>query len=168
MTRDLVEWLLDSDPALRWQVQRDIAGALPEVWKATRDRVATEGHGGRLLALQDADGQWAGGAFFPKDFDFGGRETAEGAGQPWTATTWTLNTLRDWGVDASTLEGTAERLATNSRWEYERLPYWGGEVDCCINAYTLANGAWLGVDVSGIGRWFLEHRLETVAGTASG
>jgi hypothetical protein len=88
----------------------------------------------------------------PKDFDFDGREAAEGAGQPWTATTWTLNTLRDWGVNAATLEGTVERLAANSRWEYESLPYWGGEVDCCINAYTLANGAWLGADVSGIGQ----------------
>ncbi len=45
---------------------------------------------------------------------------------------------------------TAQRLAANSRWEYENLPYWGGEVDCCINAFTVANGAWLGADVSGI------------------
>jgi hypothetical protein len=57
------------------------------------------------------------------------------------------------------LTGTAELLAANSRWEYEGLPYWGGEVDCCINGYTLANGAWLGADVSGIVDWFVEHRL---------
>ncbi len=57
------------------------------------------------------------------------------------------------------LAGTAEALAANCRWEYENLPYWGGEVDCCINAYTLANGAWLGADVSGIADWFAEHRL---------
>jgi hypothetical protein len=49
------------------------------------------------LALQDPDGQWAGGAFFPGDFDFNGPEAAEGAGQPWTATTWSLNSLREWG-----------------------------------------------------------------------
>jgi hypothetical protein len=156
----LLVWLLDSDPALRWQVERDLAGAPPDVWNATRERVATEGLGARLLALQDADGQWAGGAFFPKDFDFNGPDAAEGAGQPWTATTWSLNTLRDWGVSAAALEGTAARLAANSRWEYEHLPYWGGEVDCCINGYTLANGAWLGADVSGIAQWFLDHRLE--------
>jgi hypothetical protein len=157
---DVLEWLLDSDPALRWQVERDIAGAPPEVWNSTRSRVATEGHGARLLALQDPDGQWAGGAFFPKDYDFHGPEAAEDAGQPWTATTWTLNALREWGVDAALLGDTAERLAANSRWEYDDLPYWGGEVDCCINAYTLANGAWLGADVSGIAQWFLDHRLE--------
>lgn len=158
-TGALLEWLLDSDPALRWQVERDIAGAPPEVWMATRKRIATEGFGAKLLASQDPDGQWAGGAFFPKDYDFHGPEAVEGAGQPWTATTWTLNTLREWGIEAEALHGTAERLAANSRWEYENLPYWAGEVDCCINAYTLANGAWLGADVAGIADWFLEHRL---------
>ena len=156
---DVVEWLLDSDPALRWQVERDLAHAPEDVWRATRARVATEGFGARLLALQDTDGQWAGGAYFPADFDFAGPEAAEGAGQPWTATTWVLNTLRDWGLDAAALGDTAERLAVNSRWEYDNLPYWDGEVDCCINAWTVANGAWLGADVSGLAAWFLEHRL---------
>ncbi len=146
----LLDWLLDSDPALRWQVERDLVGAPPDVWEATRARIATEGFGARLLALQDPDGQWAGGAYFPRDHDFAGPESADGAGQPWTATTWTLNTLRDWGLDAAALDGTAELLAANSRWEYDDLPYWGGEVDVCINACTLANGTWLGADVSGI------------------
>jgi hypothetical protein len=155
----LLNWLVDADPALRWRVERDLVGAPREVWGATRARIATEGFGARLLALQDPDGQWAGGSYFPKDFDFHGPETAEGAGQPWTATTWTLNTLRDWGLDAAVLAGTADLLAMNSRWEYDDLPYWGGEVDCCINAYTLANGAWLGADVSGIAQWFLDHRM---------
>jgi hypothetical protein len=155
--RSLLDWLLDSDPALRWQVERDLAGAAEEVWRATRARVATEGFGARLLALQDPDGQWAGGAYFPGDFR--GEDPADEGGQPYTATTWTLNTLRDWGLDPAALAGTAERLAENSRWEYEDLPYWDGEVDCCINAFTLANGAWLGVDVSGLASWFVEHRL---------
>jgi len=122
--------------------------------------MATEGFGARLLALQDADGQWAGGAYFPAGFDFNGPEAAPGAGQPWTATTWSLNSLRDWGLDAARLSGTAELLAANSHWEYDGSPYWDGEVDCCINAYTLANGAWLGADVSALARWFVEHRME--------
>ena len=102
---DVVDWLLDSDPALRWQVERDLVDAPEEVWGATRARVATEGFGARLLALQDPDGQWAGGAFFPADFDFEGPEAAQGAGQPWTATTWSLNSLREWGLDAAVLGG---------------------------------------------------------------
>ncbi|SEP51708.1 squalene cyclase [Amycolatopsis saalfeldensis] len=149
------EWLLDSDPALRWQVERDVHHEPPEVWEATRARVATEGFGARLLALQDPDGQWAGGAFFPAGF-LGGED-----GQPWTATTWSLNSLREWGLDPAVLRArrTAELLAEHSRWEYDDLPYWGGEVDCCINAWTVLNGLWLGADVTGIVDWFVEHRL---------
>lgn len=146
---DVLAWLRDADPALRWQVERDLLGEPPTVWEATRARVTTEGFGARLLAKQDPDGQWAGGAFFPADFDFASMKTD---GQPWTATTWVLNDLREWGVDAAALSGTAELLAENSQWEYENLPYWGGEVDCCINAWTLMNGLWLGADVAGIMR----------------
>ena len=160
VAESVVPWLLDSDPALRWQVERDIVGEPPEVWEATRATTATEGFGARLLALQDPDGQWAGGAFFPADFDFHGPEAAPGV-QPWTATTWTLNSLREWGIDAGILRErrTPELLAANSRWEYENLPYWTGEVDCCINAWTVANGVWLGVDITGIVDWFVEHQM---------
>ncbi|RAX16011.1 squalene cyclase [Pseudarthrobacter sp. AG30] len=157
---ELLDWLLDSDPALRWQVQRDLGGAPPSNWEATRAKVRTEGFGARLLTLQDPDGQWAGGAYFPADFDFEGLEASADAGQPYTATTWSLNMLREWGLEADALRGTAEKLAANSRWEYENLPYWDGEVDCCINAFTLANGAWLGADVAGLAEWFLEHQQD--------
>lgn len=160
VTEPLIAWLLDSDPTLRWQVERDLVGEPADVWEATRARIATEGCGARLLELQDADGQWAGGAFFPADFDFEGPEATQ-AGQPWTATTWTLNSLREWGLDAGALRErrTAELLAENSRWEYNNLPFWSGEVDCCINAWTVANGLWLGADITGIIDWFLEHQL---------
>lgn len=153
----VLDWMLDSDPALRWQVERDLTGAPPEVWQATRARVATEGFGARLLALQGDDGMWEGGAYFPAGF-FGSPEQQE-PGQPWTATTWSLNALREWGVPASAMGDTAEKLAANARWEYDDLPYWGGEVDVCINAFTLGNGAWLGVDMSPLARWFVEHRM---------
>ena len=94
----------------------------------------------------------------PPDFDFDGPEAA--GDQPWTATTWSLNSLREWGIDAEVLRErhTAELLAANSRWEYEDLPYWGGEVDCCINAWTVANGVWLGADVTGIVHGFSSTR----------
>lgn len=159
MNHKFEAWLLDSDPALRWQVERDLLDAPDEVWQATRAKVAREGFGAAMLALQDADGQWAGGAFFPAGFDFTGPEAAPGAGQPWTATTPTLSLLREWGVDAAVLGDTADRLDRNCRWEYDDLPYWGGEVDCCINASTLSNGLWLGADVHGIAQWFVEHQM---------
>ena len=131
-----------------------------DLWEATRARIAIEGFGARLLALQDADGQWAGGSFFPADFDFHGSQATQG-GQPWTATTWTLNSLREWGLDPGVTRErrTAEVLAENSRWDYNNLPFWSGEVDCCIDAWTVANGVWLGADITGIVDWFLEHRL---------
>jgi len=155
----VLEWLLDSDPALRWQVERDVAGAPPEVWQATRSRVPTEGFGAALLARQDPDGQWAGGAFFPGGTAFFDTAEAKEPGQPWVATTWSLRDLREWGVDAAVLGDTAERIAAHSRWEYDDMPYWGGEVDVCINSYTLASGAWLGADVSRLVEWFPAHRL---------
>lgn len=174
----VLDWLLDTDSALRWQVERDVAGAPPAVWQATRARVATEGFGAALLAKQDDDGQWAGGAYFPKAFieqmqarqseqqaaeavgpsDAEPEQDSAWSGQPYTATTWSLVTLREWGLDAAALDGTADKLAANSRWEFDDLPYWGGEVDCCINGFTLANGAWLGVDMSDLARWFVEHQ----------
>jgi hypothetical protein len=151
----LLDWMLDTDPALRWQVERDLMQAPEAQWQATRARVATEGMGARMLAHQDPDGQWAGGAYFPSEQDGWQDEP----GQPWTATTWSLNALRDWGLDAAVLAGTAEKLTANSRWEYDDLPYWGGEVDVCINAFTLMNGAWLGADVTELAGWFPSHLL---------
>lgn len=150
-------WLLDSDPALRWQVQRDVAQAPAEVWKATRAQVATTGYGADLLSRQGEDGQWAGGAYFPAGF-FGSAE-ADQTGQPWTATTWALKDLREWGLEADVLTDTAAKLSVNSTWEYDDLPYWGGEVDVCINSFTLAAGAWLQADVSRLVEWFPAHRL---------
>lgn len=157
MVTDISQWLRDSDPALRWQVERDLLGAPPEVWMATRRRVATEGFGAALLAKQDDDGQWAGGSYFPAGY-FCSPEADE-PGQPWIATTWSLKDLREWGLDAAVLGDTAARLDRNCRWDYDDLPYWGGEVDVCINSFTLATGAWLGADVSRLLAWFPEHRL---------
>ncbi len=151
------DWLLDSDPTLRWQVERDLLDEPAEVWRATRARIPLEGDGARLLSYQDPDGQWAGGAFFPGGFDVATQD--EIPGQPYTATTWTLTTLREWGMDAAALGDTADRLAVSARWEYDDLPYWDGEVDVCINAMTLANGAWLGRDMSPLAAWFAAHQL---------
>ena len=45
-----LKWLLDSDPAIRWQVMRDLTGEAPDAIAAERSRVATEGWGAQLLA----------------------------------------------------------------------------------------------------------------------
>ena len=80
----VLDWLLDGDPAIRWQTLRHLVGAPAAQVNAERARVANEGWGKQLLALQDEDGQWAGGAYFPADFNL-----EDGDGQP---SRW--NTLR--------------------------------------------------------------------------
>lgn len=158
---DVVEWLMQGEAALRWQVERDLIGAPEETWQATRAKVPDEGCAAVILGHQDPDGQWDGGAFFPSDMQPGADAepgTEEHDGQPWTATYWSLVTLREWGVEpGALLPDTSALLEANARWEYDGLPFWDGEVDACINAGTLANGSWLGRDMSGLERWFTEH-----------
>src|SRR5438067_11611409 len=143
----VMDWLLDADPAVRWQVLRDLSDAPPDVVSADRARVATEGWGARLLATRDEDGQWAGGACFPADFrgDFS-------QGQPWTSTFPSLTLLRDLGVEPS-VQPVQEAIALvrdNCRWEHAGQPFFAGEVEPCINGRTVALGAYFGVDVDGI------------------
>ncbi|MGZ8475194.1 MAG: hypothetical protein ACXWWQ_03075 [Candidatus Limnocylindria bacterium] len=132
----VVEWLLDSDPSIRWQVMRDLTDAPAEQVAAERARVATEGWGAQLLAAQPPDGVWAGGAYFPE----------------WTSTTATLSLLRQFGLDPTSEQArrALARVRANARWEYDNLPYFGGEVEPCINGQAVAIGAYFGEDVGGI------------------
>ena len=128
----VVDWLLDSDPAIRWQVLAELTGASPEEVAAERARVEHDGWGARLLALEGPDGLWAGGACFPAAY--GGDEP----GQPWTATMHTLQTLELLGLDPGS--ASARRaiglVAENGRWEHDGQRYFDGEVEPCINGRT--------------------------------
>ena len=75
----VIGWLLNSDPSIRWQVMRDLLDTPESQWRAERAKVEAECWGARLLTREDEDGQWAGGAFSPHDFDV--REWQE-RGQP--------------------------------------------------------------------------------------
>ncbi len=145
----VIAWLLDSDPSIRWQVMHDLLDAPESEWRAERTAVETRGWGARLLSYEDEDGQWAGGAFAPRDFD--SREWRE-VGQPWTATTFSLSQLREFGLDPSSdrARRAVELVGANSRWEHDGQPFWEGEVEECINGRTAADGAYFGVDVSPI------------------
>ena len=151
-----LDWLLDSDPALRWQVLRDLTDASADQVAAERARVASEGWGARLLAARDDDGQWAGGACFPGDFrgDFS-------QGQPWTSTFPTLSLLRELGVDpdAPVVRDAIAQVAENCRWEHDGQAFFDGEVEPCINGRTLAVGAYFGVDVDAIVARLLDEQL---------
>lgn len=145
----VIGWLLDADPAIRWQVMRDLLDAPEHEWQVERARVETEGWGARLLSCQDDDGQWAGGAFAPADVD--AREWRE-VGQPWTATAFALSQLRELGLHpaADRARRTVALVGASSRWEEGGQPFWDGEVEECINGRTVADGAYFGVDVSPI------------------
>jgi hypothetical protein len=152
---DVIDWLLEGDPAIRWQVLRDLTNASPDEVAAERARVAQEGWGARLLALEGADGLWEGGACFPAAY------TGDEPGQPWTATMHTLQTLQLLGLDpASDVARRAIPLvAEHGRWEHAGQHYFDGEVEPCINGRTIEAGAYFGVNVAAIVERILGERL---------
>jgi hypothetical protein len=145
-----LEWLLDSDPSVRWQVMRDLTGAPAEEIAAERARVATEGAGGRLLGLQGADGRWNGAAW----------------NRGWNSTMHVLLLLREFGLDpASDPTRRAVGLVRDRvTWrgcgpqECDSNAFFEGEVEPCINGQVAAAGAYFGQDVRGIvGRLLAEQ-----------
>ena len=152
-----VDWLLDADPAIRWQVLRDLTDSPADDVAAERARVETEGWGARLLAARDPDGQWMGGACFP-----GRGGPPEDGSQPWTSTLSAMMDLYDFGLDPAT--DTAREMtslvAANCRWEYDDLPFFDGEVEPCINGRTVTFGAYFGADVGGIVARLLADQLD--------
>ena len=134
---DVVDWLLDSDPAIRWQVLRDVTDAPADEVAAERARVAHEGWGAQLLAAQDLDGRWSGGTFFPE----------------WISTEATLRLLYVFGLDPAAPEArrALAPVHENARWDYDpSMRFFDGEVEPCINGRTVAVGAYFGQDVRGI------------------
>ena len=150
----VVEWLLDSDPAVRWQVMRDLTGAPDDVVAAERSRVAAEGWGARLLALQAADGQWGGGTYRPN----------------WTSTYSTLLLLRELGLDPTSEEarGAVALVRDNVTWQgvlpedaaWHGRPFFSGEVEPCINGRVLALGAYFGEPCAAVLERLLGEQLD--------
>jgi hypothetical protein len=153
---NVLDWLLEGDPAIRWQVMRDLTSASADDVAVERARVEHVGWGARLLTLEDPDGLWAGGACFPSSYR-GGEP-----GQPWTATMHTLQTLQLLGLDPASQ--SARRaivlVAENGRWEHAGQRYFDGEVEPCINGRTIETGAYFGVPVEPIVERILVERLD--------
>jgi hypothetical protein len=130
---DVIEWLLDSDPSIRWQVMQDLLDEPARAVAVERSRVATEGWGAELLALQADDGYWGG-----DEYGMHGERTS---------VTWTLHLLRRLGIDPdapAVLEAVA-RVRDGVTWrEWDDLPYFHGEVEECVNGGVLALGAYFG------------------------
>jgi hypothetical protein len=128
----VIDWLLDADPSIRWQVMRDLTGTPAEIVAAERSRVASEGWGPRLLDQQRRDGHWGDGVAAPL----------------WWSNMYTLLFLRDLGLDpASAPARTAiDRVCRNVTWgpEFGDSPFFEGEVEPCINGRVVALGAYFG------------------------
>jgi hypothetical protein len=140
----VIEWLLDSDPSIRWQVMRDLSDEPAGAVAAERARVATEGWGPRLLALQAPDGQWGGSTWNGE----------------WISTFHSLLLLRELGLDPESAEARAavSLVRDHVAWQgwlpqdaaWHGRPFFSGEVEPCINGNVVAVGSYFGEDVQGI------------------
>ena len=153
---DVIEHLLRGDPAIRWQVLRDLTDAPAEAVDAERARVAAEGVGARLLAEQGADGLWDGGVYRP-----GWADEARPFYDAWTATHPSLELLRAFGVDpaAEPVRHAIALVREHVRWDSDGSPYFDGEVEPCINGGALANAAYFGQGGDPIVAKLLDRRL---------
>jgi hypothetical protein len=128
----VMEWLLDSDPSIRWQVMRDLQHAPADVVAAERSRVATEGWGAQLLDLQLPDGRWGGDPGFPH----------------WSSTNHALTLLRVLGADPAheRMRAAIALVRDKVTWgpEFDDSPFFEGETEACINGRALAIGAYVG------------------------
>jgi hypothetical protein len=144
----VIEWLLDSDPSIRWQVMRDLIGEPDASVARERSRVAAEGWGRRLLDLQGAEGHWGGAAFVPR---------------AWISTLDTLQLLRDLGVDPASdrMRRAIGRVRERCTWgaEFGDSPFFEGEVEPCINGRVLAIGAYFGEPGDGLAGRLLKEQL---------
>ena len=140
---DVMAYLLDGDPAIRWQVMRDLTDAPPDEVAAERARVATEGWGARLLAEQGEDGLWDGGTYRP-----GWADESRPFFDAWTATHFSLLSLVEYGLDPESPEArrAIALVRDNARWDYNGELYFQGEAEPCINGVALAVGAYFGQD----------------------
>jgi hypothetical protein len=148
---DLNRWLLAGDPAIRWQVLRDLLDKPTKVVELERARVATEGWGARLLVEQSDDGTWGGGLYHPK----------------WVSTTYTLLLLRQLGLPRGhpAAQRACLRLLEGAQW------YQGGLIfsrtvrvpETCITAMVVSFAVVFdAVDhrVEGAMEWLLGNQLQ--------
>jgi hypothetical protein len=140
-----IKWLLDSDPAIRWQVMRDLTDAAPEVIRAERSRVATEGWGAELLARQSAAGDWGGG----RQWDL--------------IAVWSLVVLKDLGLDPASKQVRTMIDRVEKGLVYKPLnnrPFLLGETEPCINGRILGVGAYFKEPNDALAKQLLSEQLE--------
>jgi hypothetical protein len=138
------DWLLDSDPAIRWLAMRDLLDRPADAVAEERARVAKEGWGARLLALQRPDGHWG-----------------DDLSSPEWVTFLALVLLRDMGLDPTSDEArrAVARVRDNITWHWWDKRFFEGEVEPCINGRVLAIGAYFGQDTQPLAERLLGEQM---------
>lgn len=152
----LLKWLLDSDPAIRWQVMRDLADESPNKIAAERSRVAAEGWGAQLLARQSPAGSWGGSPRrwrddMPKDL------------RDLLITLYSLSVLMDLGLDPTSKQARKMIDRVDRGLVFKRLnnrPYLHGETEPCINGRILGIGAYFNKPNDALANQLLGEQLE--------
>ena len=142
---NVTDWLTDSDPSIRWQVMRDLTDVPADQVAAERARVASEGWGAQLLALQEADGRWPRADTDPEWSGF-----------------LHLSLLRDLGLDPASQEArrAVGLVRDNLTWHWwGDKPFFEGEVEPCINGRVVALGAYFGQEVRGLADRLLGEQM---------
>ena len=147
----VVEWLLAGDSAIRWQTLRDLLGAPPRTVQRERNRISLQGWGARLLAKQDSDGRWA-----------GGQSSDSGLYSPkWISTTYTMLTLRDFGLPETDRQAHAacrllldQGLQPNGGIAYGSWAKWHPGGETCVTGMVLSLLSYFVYD---------DARLDTIA-----
>ncbi|HEY7303756.1 MAG TPA: hypothetical protein VH601_06575 [Bryobacteraceae bacterium] len=151
-----LKWLLDSDPAIRWQVMRDLTDEEPETIADERSRVATEGWGAQLLALQSRAGDWGRPpAHFRPDLPKEDRGLL--------VALYTLVLLMDLGLDPASKEARKMIDRVDKRLVFKRhnnRPFLHGETEPCINSRILGLGAYFKEPNDTLANQLLGEQLE--------
>jgi hypothetical protein len=151
-----LKWLLDSDPAIRWQVMRDLTGEGGEAIAAERSRVATEGWGAQLLARQSAAGQWGGSPT-------GWRDDLPKEDRGLLITLYALTVLKDLGLDPASKQARKMIDRVDKRVVFKRLdnrPFLHGETEPCINGRILGIGSYFKAPNDELAKHLLSEQLE--------
>ena len=140
-----LKWLLDSDPAIRWQVMQDLTGEAPDAIAAERSRVATDGWGAQLLSRQSPAGDWGGGAKWD------------------LITLWSLVVLKDLGLDPASQPARKMIDRVDKGLVFKPLnnrPFLDGETEPCINGRILGIGAYFKEPNDALAQQLLGEQLE--------
>ncbi|MGE5082523.1 MAG: hypothetical protein ACM3ND_06410 [Acidobacteriota bacterium] len=151
-----LKWLLDSDPAIRWQVMRDLSDESPQAIAAERSRVATVGWGAQLLARQSLSGKWSGS---PRAW----RDDLPKEHRDLIITLYSLVALMDLGLDPASQQARTMINRVDERLVFKWLknrPYLQGETEPCINGRILAIGCYFKQPNDALAKQLLAEQLE--------